>query len=212
MRIIFLTSDPVVAGLESDDGFTIGRFSSSTMFLVVGLTMFGAIIGSAAAVLRLALRARTAAAATAFGLAAAAFIGGLLVHTDGIDFRLLEPLTLTVGLFVLIPGAAAATGVVIVDRLLGPRGWITRLPGSAALAVAGLAAIPAVIVTGGVARNPASLAVLASAILIGLAITAITTRRRPALAGVAHWTALGVLAALTVAGTVELIRDVGALT
>jgi hypothetical protein len=40
------------------------------------------------------------------------------VHTDGVDFRVLDPLWLTVGLFVLIPGLWGATVVLGTERLL----------------------------------------------------------------------------------------------
>jgi hypothetical protein len=40
MLILRLTSDPSLHGLETDDGFTIGIVSTSTLFLV-GLTMHG---------------------------------------------------------------------------------------------------------------------------------------------------------------------------
>ena len=56
---------------------------------------------------------------TGVGIAAAAGAGGgMLVHADGIDFRLLEPLWLTVGLFLLIPGAWGVTVVVLTERVL----------------------------------------------------------------------------------------------
>ena len=38
------------------------------------------------------------------GLAAAAVAGSMLVHRDGIDFTLLKPTWLAVGLFVALPG------------------------------------------------------------------------------------------------------------
>ena len=48
------------------------------------------------------------------------------MHTDGVDFRLLDPLWLTVGLFVLIPALWGATVVVVTERLL--RRYTTDLP------------------------------------------------------------------------------------
>ena len=52
MRIVFLTSNGSVAGLESDDGFTIGVFSSAAVFLVAATTVLGAGLGAMVAVLR----------------------------------------------------------------------------------------------------------------------------------------------------------------
>jgi hypothetical protein len=60
-----------------------------------------------------------------------------------------------------------------------------------------------------------SLLMLAGIVAAGLVIAAITTRTAagstPAWTAV-HWVAWGVLAALTVIGTVELVGDVAALT
>jgi len=98
-----------------------------------------------AGVLRSALHNSTRAAATGFAVASATFIGGLIVHADGIDFRLIDPLPLTVALFVLLPGAAAATGVILLDRLLRPRSFVARLPGWLTTAVALLGTIPIVV-------------------------------------------------------------------
>ena len=58
------------------------------------------------------------AVAIGTSLATASFVGASIVHPDGVDFRLLDPLWLTVGLFVLIPGLWGATVVVVTERLL----------------------------------------------------------------------------------------------
>lgn len=215
MRLVFLSSDPRVAGLQSDDGFTIGVISSSTMFLLIVTTIVGAVLGTAAAVLRSALRTGTRTAAIGFGLAAGSFVGGLIVHADGIDFRLLDPLFLTVGLFILIPAGAAATGIVLVDRFLRPGSLLARLPAPVVQAVAILGAFPLVIVTGAAVRNPTSLLVLAVVIASAVAVATITTRRGSASSPsrtAVHWVAWGVLAALTVVGIIELVGDLAALT
>jgi hypothetical protein len=49
------------------------------------------------------------------------------VHTDGVDFRFLDPLWLTVGLFVLIPGLWGASVIVVTERVLHSR-HLTGLP------------------------------------------------------------------------------------
>jgi hypothetical protein len=215
MRLVLLTSDPGVAGLQSDDDFTIGVISSSTVFLLMATTLIGAILGPAAAVLRSALRTGTRTAAIGFGIAAGAFVGGLIVHADGIDFRLLDPLALTVGLFVILPAAAAMTGVVLVDRFLRPSSLLSHLPRRLVQGVAVLGAIPLVVFTGAAVRNPVSLLVLAGVTLAALVVARITisakdsgSQARLAL----HWGAWGVLIALTVIGTAELARDLAALT
>jgi hypothetical protein len=53
-------------------------------------------------------------------------VGAVIVHTDGVDFRLLGPTWLTIGLFVAIPGAYAALLTVVTERLLRESAWVSR--------------------------------------------------------------------------------------
>ena len=55
-------------------------------------------------------------------------MGALIVHTDGVDFRLLEPTWLAIGLFVAIPGVYAALLTLLAERLLGQNAWWARAP------------------------------------------------------------------------------------
>ena len=66
------------------------------------------------------------------GLGSAALAGGMLVHSEGVDFRLLKPTWLTIGLFVLLPGLFGIAIGLVVDAvrassswtLLGRRTWL----------------------------------------------------------------------------------------
>src|SRR4051812_30979607 len=118
MRVVVLTSDDHVRGVTSDDGFEIGTISSATMFLLVFAAILGGIAGFGVGIIRMVTSGPVWAVAIGVALAAAAFAGAGIVHTDGVDFRLLDPLWLTVGLFVLIPGLWGATVVVATERLL----------------------------------------------------------------------------------------------
>ena len=126
MRVVFLTSNEHVRGVTSDDGFEIGTFSGATIFLVIVTTIFGGIAGFGVGIIRMVTSGPTWAVAIGTSLATASFAGASIVHTDGVDFRLLDPLWLTVGLFVLIPGLWGATVVVVTERLL--RRYTTGLP------------------------------------------------------------------------------------
>ncbi len=142
MRVVFLTSDDRLRGLTSDDGFEIGRFSGETVALLTVTAVLGAIGGFLFGILRLGWAgprwAVMSAAAVAIGTAA----GGTIVHPTGIDFVFLEPLWLTVGLFVAIPaawGAAVAatmeTGWRFTADLPGrPQRWQRGLIGWAVVA------------------------------------------------------------------------------
>lgn len=118
MRLVFLTSDDRVRGLTSDDGFEIGRFSPDTIALVVFATILGTIAGVLYGLVRTQLRGPRWLLAIAVGTAVGLGGGGLLVHADGVDFRVLEPLWLTVGLFVAIPAVWGVTVVHLAERLL----------------------------------------------------------------------------------------------
>jgi hypothetical protein len=118
MRVVFLTSDERVRGLESDDGFEIGTISNATIFLLIVTTIFGGFAGFGVGIIRMVTSGPTWAVAIGTSLATASFVGAIIVNPDGVDFRLLDPLWLTVGLFVLIPGLWGATVVVVTERFL----------------------------------------------------------------------------------------------
>jgi len=116
MRLLFLTSGDRVRGLTSDDGFEIGRFSGDTIFLLIGTSLLGAFAGAALGLLRRFLRGDRWIVVPAIALTAAVVGGGLFVEFEGIDFRLLKPLWLAIGLFVFLPGAWGATVAIATDR------------------------------------------------------------------------------------------------
>ena len=129
MRILFLTSDERLRGLISDDGFEIGRISGDTIFLLIFTSILGALAGLVYGLLRMLLRGPKWLVASAVGATVAAGAGGgLIVRADGIDFRVLEPLWLAVGLFLLIPGAWGVTVVLLTERLLRPGTLYQKLP------------------------------------------------------------------------------------
>ncbi len=129
MRIIFLTSDERVRGLTSDDGFEIGRISGDTIFLLIAASIGGAIAGLVYGLVRMLLRGPRWLVAIGGGVAFAAGAGGgAIVNAEGIDFRVLEPLWLAVGLFLLIPGAWGVTVVLLTERLLRPGTVFQTLP------------------------------------------------------------------------------------
>ena len=117
MLVLRLTSDPVVIGVTSDDGFEIGRFTVGGTLQLLGATAaLGAANGALYVVLRGALPCR--ARAPLWALFAAAAGGSQFVHSDGVDFVLLEPLSLAVVAFVSLPGLAALVVVLLVERWL----------------------------------------------------------------------------------------------
>lgn len=150
MLLLRLTSPESVIGLTSDDGFEIGVVTTDTLALLLGLAFLGGLNGVAYVTLRGAIPVRLRL--PLWTLLSGALAGGQIVHEDGVDFTLLEPAGLAVLLFVLIPAAAAAVVVMLVER------WIVlelaehrRLAaGLAVAACAGtLALVPAAVVGAG---------------------------------------------------------------
>ena len=120
MRLVFLTSSDSVRGVTSDDGFEIGTITMATVGFVVAMTVLGGIAGFAFGPVRMLLRGSTTVVALGVGAALALGVGALVVHADGVDFVFLDPLWLTVGLFVLLPGLWGASVVIAADWLLAP--------------------------------------------------------------------------------------------
>jgi len=114
MFVLRLTSPDLVVGVQSDDGFTIGRFSTATIFLLLVTASIGAMGGIAYVALRgfLPPRSRLAVWALTCGTVG----GSIILHADGVDFRLLEPTWLATALFVAIPAGGGALTAYLVDR------------------------------------------------------------------------------------------------
>ncbi len=155
MLILRLTSDDRLRGLETDDGFRIGEFGVGTIFLMVFCAFFGALTGVVYVAARWVLPAR-------FRVPVAAVLGALvggamILHGDGIDFRVLEPRTLAIAMFIVVPGVTTAAIASLVERWDG--WWFTSRTRTALMsapllvplfligvAIAAVAAVPVVVV------------------------------------------------------------------
>ena len=156
MFVLRVTSGDFVVGLESDDGFTIGQFSTDTFFLVI---LAGA-VGVAASLLYGLVRVWIAPRyrALSFGLLGGLVAGSAIVHEEGIDFFVLEPRWLAITMFVALPLFGAAALSLVTERVMerraeGSVGWAWLL-----------APLPAVLFTG-----PIGIA-LVVALALGLAL------------------------------------------
>jgi hypothetical protein len=116
MLALRLTSDPSLHGVSTDDGFTIGRVSLQTLFLLgvtAGLGMAGGL--SYLVVRRWIPSPWRIPLMTVFF----ALVGGAgLIGPSAVDFTRLSPLPLAVALFVVIPATYGATMPWIAERLL----------------------------------------------------------------------------------------------
>lgn len=190
MLVLRLSSPQSLNGIESDDGFVIGRIGPATLTLLFLTAAIGAACGLLYVAVRPALprRARSLLVGVVAGLA----FGADIVRPDGIDFRLVEPRPLAIVGFVVLPGLAAAAMVLLVERLLRREPWSSR-PLTALLAVAALAL---------------NLLLAAAAVLIALVWA---VERRPALARAVRRTGCvvvpAVLVLLAATSALELWRD-----
>ena len=115
MFLLRLTSDESLHGLETDDGFKIGSFTGDTVFLVL-VTMFLGVLGGLIYVgIRQWLPEHLRP--LSFGLLTGTIGGALIIRPDGIDFTLLEPLSLAVVMFVALPTVYGVAVSVIVEKL-----------------------------------------------------------------------------------------------
>jgi hypothetical protein len=116
MLALRVTSDPSLHGLQTDDGFTIGRFSGETLFLVLATAALGILGGLLYLAVRSWLPERwRAALAGVFG----GIVGGAaFIRPDGIDFTRLDPLPLAIVMFVALPAIYGVAMSLFVERLL----------------------------------------------------------------------------------------------
>jgi hypothetical protein len=198
MFLLRLTSDDSIRGLESDDGFIMGRFDlTDTLSLGLVTTVMGSILGLVMAFGRPFFPKR--GMPFAWALAGALLGGSLLISADGVDFTLLEPHWFAVLLFVLVPalGALAIASLIEVYH----RFWWRHRPGTA---VASVAAIPALIFF------PIG---IATAVVAGALLLALRTQEGRVFAAwrPARVAALVVFVVLVGLGTRGLVGDVRAI-
>ena len=127
MLLLRVTSSDSVRGVESDDGFVIGQVTLAGSYNLLLLGASVGIIGAAAYLLVAPwlIGPRWFRHLTT-GLAAAVVVGSMLVHADGIDFRVLKPTWLAIGVFVALPGLFGGLVGVIVDAVSRPGSWTAR--------------------------------------------------------------------------------------
>ena len=127
MLLLRVTSPEQVRGVESDDGFTIGQITLAGTY---NLLMLGAAVGiiGAAAYRTVApwLIGRTWFRRVTTAAASGAVVGSMLIHADGVDFTVLKPTWLAIGLFIALPAAFGALIGPAVDSVSAPASSTVR--------------------------------------------------------------------------------------
>jgi hypothetical protein len=124
MLVIRLQSDGSVRGLVTDDGFTIGQFSTATMFLMTVAAGLGAASGMFYLLLRRALPRR--GRALGWGVVLGLFTGADILEPANFDFVALDSKPFIVASFVLLPMVAALVIAIVIERLLTVEPWSRR--------------------------------------------------------------------------------------
>lgn len=128
--------NPEATGVISDDGFAMGQFG---LRATANLLLIGFGLGLLGAGIYLVLRALMIGPrwfqVLSIAVGPAVVVGEALVHTDGVDFHVLQPAGLAIALFVLIPGLYAAGLTLLSERWLRPGSWFWRARPSQVAAV-----------------------------------------------------------------------------
>ena len=204
MFILRITSPDSVRGVQSDDDFTIGRFTLAGTY---NLLLLGAAVGIIGAAVYMMVRPWLIGPMwfrrLTTGLAAAAVAGSMLVHADGIDFKILKPTWLAIGLFVALPFLFGALIGASVDAVQRPDSWTARGRRRWALALMCVACFPATLF-------PLVIALIALVLWAALKASGLISllRRIPAYGLVIR--SLWLL--IAVAGLIELVNDINAIT
>ncbi len=116
MFVLRLTSSEGVNGVLSDDGFRIGRLTTSSAFLL----LFGAVLGALGGLAYMLVRQWLPPGwrAGVMGVVGAVVGGAGAINPGGVDFTLLGPLWLAVALFILLPAAYGIVLSVAVENVL----------------------------------------------------------------------------------------------
>jgi hypothetical protein len=197
MLLLRLTSDPSLRGLETDDGFTIGVVTVSTIFLVIEMAVLGTIGGLAYLAVRTWLS--PSSRSLWFGALTGVVGGSLVIHPGGLDFTLLDPLWLAIAMFVALPAAFGVVVAALVERWLHgtaaatSRAWLGGLI---------LAALPLAILG---ARGPVSLA--GALVLLALLVWGPEAERRFS-SGPFFWLGRACLAVVGLVSAISLVSDV----
>lgn len=204
MLLLRVTSPERVIGMQSDDDFTIGRFTIAGTY---NLLLIGAIVGIVGAAAYRAVAPQLIGPNwfrhLTVGLASGAVVGSMLIHPDGVDFTELKPTWLAIVLFVALPALFGAFIGTAVDAVGAANSWTSIGRRRWLLPVATIALFPPTIV---------AVLIVSAAVALAAAIgeiEPIRNLRKSTLGTLAIRTAWLLIA---LAGLSALIQDITTLT
>ena len=117
------------AGVRTDDGVPIGQFTvSGTMNLLVITTVIGVIGGLVFLALRGLRFGPQWFRVLSMPAGATMVVGSMLVHSDGVDFTLLQPVGLGVAMTLAVPFLYTLLVAFLADRWIGDGGGEWKVP------------------------------------------------------------------------------------
>ncbi len=116
MLVLRWTSDPSLRGIKTDDGFAIGQVTPQTAFLVISTALLGGVSALCYLVVRPWLPRYHRPLSTA--LLGGAVGGAVFIRPGGLDFTLVEPLSLAVGMFIALSALHGLVMSALIERLL----------------------------------------------------------------------------------------------
>ena len=118
--LVLARLNPRATGVLSDDGFIMGRFTAAgTLNLLLAGTIFGVIGGLVWVAIRGLRFGPVWWRRVSMPLGATLVIGSMMVHSDGVDFVLLDPPLVAVALTLSIPLLATILVTWLGDRWIG---------------------------------------------------------------------------------------------
>jgi hypothetical protein len=146
--------NPEESGVLTDDGVPIGQFTVSGTLNLLGVTTVIGVIGG---LVFLALRGLRFGPrwfrVLSMPVGATIVVGWMLVHSDGVDFTLLEPVELGVAMTLAVPFLYTLLVAFLADRWIGDDGGGWKVPAAvtwsarAALAVLAVVALVSLVST-----------------------------------------------------------------
>ncbi|MEV0560926.1 hypothetical protein [Dactylosporangium sp. NPDC050588] len=146
-RLIMLAlarmNHPRATGVLSDDGFVMGQFTlAGTVNLLLVCTVIGAIGGLVWVAVRGLRFGPVWWRRVSVPLGATLVIGSMMVHSDGVDFTLLDPPLVAVALVLCIPLLATILVTWLGDRWIGSDQTVwQRMPAAVAWIARGALAV-----------------------------------------------------------------------
>jgi hypothetical protein len=120
--------NPEAAGIRSDDDFIIGQVTlQGTVNLLVLTTVLGAVGGLVWVAIRGLRFGPRWWRLVSMPLGVGAVAGSSLVHSEGVDFTVLEPTVLAVALTLAVPVLAATLVSAVGDRWIGSEQTVWQL-------------------------------------------------------------------------------------